>query len=47
MMVVVMMVMMEMAPWGGESRAGKHYQEQDSGKNLLHGTNVARGLRRW
>jgi hypothetical protein len=36
MMVVVMMVN------GGKSRAGKHHQEQGSGKNLLHGMNVAR-----
>jgi hypothetical protein len=44
MMVVTGMMMV---PRGSEGRAGKHQQEQDSGKNLFHETNVARVLRRW
>jgi hypothetical protein len=35
-------VMMMVGLGGGEGWTGQHHQEQDSGKNLFHGTNVAR-----
>jgi hypothetical protein len=38
----VMVVMAVMMLRGGERRANKHHQKQCSGKNLLHGLNVAR-----
>jgi hypothetical protein len=44
--VMVMMmvgVMGMMVHRGSERRGGKHHQQQGSGKNLLHGMNVARG----
>jgi len=39
-MVMRMMAMVMMS--GSEGRAGKNQDQQDSGKNLLHGPNVAR-----
>jgi hypothetical protein len=39
---MVMMVVVVMVPRGSEHRAGKHHQEQCSGKNLFHGMNVTR-----
>jgi hypothetical protein len=44
-MVVVMVTMVGrvlVVMLGGEDRAGKNQQEQDGGKNLLHGENVPR-----
>jgi hypothetical protein len=45
--MVMMMVSLVMVPRGCEGRDGKDHQQQDGGKNLLHGTNVARAPRRW
>jgi hypothetical protein len=40
---MVMMVVVVVMLCGGKRRAGEHQQKQGSGKNFLHGTNVARG----
>jgi hypothetical protein len=40
-LVVMVMVVMMMVIRGGKSRAGKHHNEQGSGKDFLHGLNVA------
>jgi hypothetical protein len=44
MVMVVMMVIkvVVVMVFRGERRAGKYHQEQYGGKNLLHGTNLAR-----
>jgi hypothetical protein len=44
--MMVMMVMVVMVIGGSEYWTGKHHQEQGSGKNLLHGMNLARGAPR-
>jgi hypothetical protein len=45
-LVVVMMMVVMMVVGGSEYWTGKHHQEQRSGKNLLHGKNLARGALR-
>jgi hypothetical protein len=45
--VMMIMVMVMMVLRTGKGRAGKHHQQQGSGKNLFHGSNLARVGRRW